>query len=195
MNCFCCGREVAIARKVKIRRWCSYEEWRGGPESAAYKAYEEQMTHRWGGVCPGCYMTLETAAAPPRSPARSSTWPAPRAPIGPGRSPLSSIWSGSGKRRRSWGYDSRRKQKNRGQKNQNRRVLIFLPQMFLHWGRVGLSGGRRTRQNRPMHTSFGVVLGFVESSHGRETGYTNGSTTPRVVANWRSARVRPSNIL
>jgi hypothetical protein len=27
---------------------------------------------------------------------------------------------------------SPQKQKNRGQKNQNRRVLIFLPQMFLH---------------------------------------------------------------
>jgi hypothetical protein len=62
MNCFCCGREVAIARKVKIRRWCSFDEWRGGPESAAYKAYEEQMTHRWGIVCPGCYMTLDNSS-------------------------------------------------------------------------------------------------------------------------------------
>jgi hypothetical protein len=62
MNCFCCGREILIARKVKIRRWCDYEAWRGGPESAAYKAYEEEMTYRWGVVCPGCYLTLDNSS-------------------------------------------------------------------------------------------------------------------------------------
>jgi hypothetical protein len=46
MNCFCCGREVFVARKVKIRRWCEYEAWRGGPDSASYKAFEETMTYR-----------------------------------------------------------------------------------------------------------------------------------------------------
>jgi hypothetical protein len=65
MNCFGCGREVSVARKVKIRRWCDYEAWRGGPDSASYLAFEEEMTFRWGVVCPSCYLTLdnETGAA------------------------------------------------------------------------------------------------------------------------------------
>jgi hypothetical protein len=65
MNCFCCGRQVAIARKVKIRRWLEFEEWQGGPQSAAYKAYLRETTYRWGTVCPGCYLALdnETGAA------------------------------------------------------------------------------------------------------------------------------------
>jgi hypothetical protein len=59
MNCFCCGRSVAIARKVKIRRLLEFEERQGGPDSAAYKAYLEETTYRWGIVCPACYLALD----------------------------------------------------------------------------------------------------------------------------------------
>jgi hypothetical protein len=40
-------------------------------------------------------------------------------------------------RRYHYARQSRRKQKNLRQKNQNRRVPIFLPQMFLHWIAAG----------------------------------------------------------
>jgi hypothetical protein len=59
MECFCCGQEMAIARKVKIRRWCRFSPVTYGPRSAAYQAYKEQMTCRWGVICGDCYRILD----------------------------------------------------------------------------------------------------------------------------------------
>jgi hypothetical protein len=59
MQCFCCERELASARRVKIRRWVEFDPLTGGPQSAAYLSYKEQMTYRWAEVCQGCYSTLD----------------------------------------------------------------------------------------------------------------------------------------
>jgi hypothetical protein len=60
MACFCCGRHIAVGRKVKIRPWLSFDP-AFGPDSAEYAAHEAQMTFRWQVICPGCYHTLESA--------------------------------------------------------------------------------------------------------------------------------------
>jgi hypothetical protein len=52
---------VTLARKVKIRRWVTYDPNQGGPESAAYQSYLEQMTFRWSVICQACYAILNDA--------------------------------------------------------------------------------------------------------------------------------------
>ncbi len=59
MQCYCCQREIASARKVKLRPWRGDEEDIGGPYSAAYKSYREDMTYRWAVICQACYSTLD----------------------------------------------------------------------------------------------------------------------------------------
>ena len=69
MECFCCRRDVPITRKVRVRRSVTYDpggpgpvpEHRG-PGSAAYTAYQEEMTFRWAVVCPACYLTLDNVS-------------------------------------------------------------------------------------------------------------------------------------
>jgi len=60
MTCYCCAREMTSARKVKLRPWRDYEVSQGGPDSAAYKSYEEEMTFRWAVICQACYSTLDS---------------------------------------------------------------------------------------------------------------------------------------
>ena len=59
MQCFCCNRELTLARKVKIRRLVDYDPTRGGRESLAYQAYEEETKYRWSVICQGCYSTID----------------------------------------------------------------------------------------------------------------------------------------
>ena len=59
MQCFCCGAELAMGRKVKIRRWRDNDPNLGGPGSAAYQSHQEQMTYRWSVICQACYSTLD----------------------------------------------------------------------------------------------------------------------------------------
>src|SRR5690348_11334767 len=59
MLCFCCGNDVQIGRKAKVRRWVDFHPSCGGPDSAAYKSYCEAMTYRWSVVCPRCYAALD----------------------------------------------------------------------------------------------------------------------------------------
>jgi len=60
MQCYCCAREVTLGRKVKLRVWRDYEPEQGGPDSAAYQSYEEEMTFRWAVVCLECYPILDS---------------------------------------------------------------------------------------------------------------------------------------
>ena len=46
---------------MKLRRWREYDPRQGGPNSAAYKSYEEEMTYRWAVICQACYSTLDNA--------------------------------------------------------------------------------------------------------------------------------------
>ena len=61
MNCFCCSRGMAIARKVKVRRLTGWT----GPEAVTSKddpaviSHVEQNTYRWGVVCLRCYSRLD----------------------------------------------------------------------------------------------------------------------------------------
>lgn len=58
MNCYCCGREIATARKVKIRGWPDvhgpFE-----PNSPASASYVEELTYRWAVICQPCYSILD----------------------------------------------------------------------------------------------------------------------------------------
>ena len=49
---------MALARKVKLRVWRDYDADQGGPDSAAYQAYKEEMTFRWAVICLSCYARL-----------------------------------------------------------------------------------------------------------------------------------------
>ncbi len=61
MRCYRCDREMTSARKVKLRPW--RDGWGdGGPDSAAYKSFVEDMTYRWGVICQACYSTLDNEA-------------------------------------------------------------------------------------------------------------------------------------
>lgn len=62
MQCYCCGAEIALARKVKLRATRDYDPENGGPGSAAYQSYQEEMTFRWSVVCQTCYSTLDNQA-------------------------------------------------------------------------------------------------------------------------------------
>ncbi len=59
MNCFCCGQEMAKARKVKIRRCVPFPSASLGPNSAAHVAYREAMTYKWDVVCQTCYELMD----------------------------------------------------------------------------------------------------------------------------------------
>ena len=50
---------MTTARKVKIRPWREFDPSSGGPDSAAYKSYIEEMTYRWSVICQRCYSTLD----------------------------------------------------------------------------------------------------------------------------------------
>ncbi len=62
MQCYCCDRRLASARKVKLRPWRDFDPERCGPDSAGYKSYEEDMTFRWAVICQPCYSTLDNYA-------------------------------------------------------------------------------------------------------------------------------------
>jgi hypothetical protein len=59
MECYCCGQSVSLARKAKLRVVRGYDVEQGGPDSAAYQSYVEEMTFRWTAICPGCFLTLD----------------------------------------------------------------------------------------------------------------------------------------
>jgi hypothetical protein len=61
MKCFCCDREVGVARKVKIRRLteCPAPAGVAPKQDPAYLSYMEQTAYRWGVVCPACYLCLD----------------------------------------------------------------------------------------------------------------------------------------
>ena len=61
MRCCCCDREMKSARKVKLRRWREYDPRQGGPDSATYKSYQEEMTYRWSVICQACYSAVDNA--------------------------------------------------------------------------------------------------------------------------------------
>ena len=63
MRCYCCNREVSLARKVKLRLWVDFDPTLAGPESAAYQAYVEAMKFRWSVICQGCYTTIDGSVA------------------------------------------------------------------------------------------------------------------------------------
>ena len=44
---------------MKLRPWREYDATQGGPDSAAYQSYEEEMTYRWAVICQACYSTLD----------------------------------------------------------------------------------------------------------------------------------------
>jgi hypothetical protein len=60
MRCYCCEREIALARKVKLRPFRDFDPTQG-PNSAAYQSYCEDMTFRWAFICNACYRTLDNA--------------------------------------------------------------------------------------------------------------------------------------
>ena len=59
MRCYCCDKETPIGRKVKLRVMRGYDLACGGPDSAAYLSYLEEMTFRWSVVCLACYLNLD----------------------------------------------------------------------------------------------------------------------------------------
>ena len=59
MNCYCCDRRIATARKVKLRPWRTYDPQAGGKDSTAYQFYCEEMTYRWAIICQACYSSLD----------------------------------------------------------------------------------------------------------------------------------------
>jgi len=56
--CYCCGREIHVARKVRVRRLTDLSEPSSKDRPAAL-AVVEQNTYRWGVVCPPCYLCLD----------------------------------------------------------------------------------------------------------------------------------------
>jgi hypothetical protein len=61
MRCYCCDREVALARKVKLRGVVEFpEHLQKQPPGPAYWAYLEEMTFRWAFICQGCYLAVDT---------------------------------------------------------------------------------------------------------------------------------------
>lgn len=61
MECYCCGKEIKIARKVKLRKWrdLSPDILIYGPDSPQYMAFKEEMTYRWAVICNACYRILD----------------------------------------------------------------------------------------------------------------------------------------
>jgi hypothetical protein len=54
MRCYCCEREIALARKVKLQPFCDYDPSQGRPDSVAYQSYRENMAIRWAFICNAC---------------------------------------------------------------------------------------------------------------------------------------------
>lgn len=50
---------MSLARKVKLRPWREYHSEAGGPETAAYVSFREEMTFRWAVICQVCYRILD----------------------------------------------------------------------------------------------------------------------------------------
>ena len=61
MRCWCCDREIRLARKVKVRPWRQYDLQESQADAAAYAFYEKEMTYRWAVICQGCYARLDNA--------------------------------------------------------------------------------------------------------------------------------------
>jgi hypothetical protein len=59
MRCYCCDKEIALARKVKLRPFRTYHPQQGAFDSTAYDSYREDMTYRWAFICQPCYATLD----------------------------------------------------------------------------------------------------------------------------------------
>jgi hypothetical protein len=60
VRCYCCDRDVPVARKAKIRPWLDTDlSHTTGPDDPAYIQYREQMTYRWAVVCNACYRILD----------------------------------------------------------------------------------------------------------------------------------------
>src|SRR5437016_862980 len=59
MRCYCCEQPIKIARKAKLRPWREFDPDQGGPETAAYQSFEEEMTFRWAFLCNACYRILD----------------------------------------------------------------------------------------------------------------------------------------
>jgi len=60
MECYCCGTKIKVGRKVKLRPWYSPNFSLADIDSAAFKAYLEDMTFRWTAVCLHCYRILDS---------------------------------------------------------------------------------------------------------------------------------------
>jgi len=62
MRCWCCDREIRLARKVKVRPWRQFvPQGEFDPNDPAYAFYEKEMTYRWAVICQGCYARLDNA--------------------------------------------------------------------------------------------------------------------------------------
>lgn len=59
MKCYCCDREMTLARKVKLRPWRAHDPRSGGHDSPAYQSFREEMTFRWAVICQACYSILD----------------------------------------------------------------------------------------------------------------------------------------
>jgi hypothetical protein len=84
MRCFCCDRDIGLARKARIRQFVDHDPEAGGPGSPAYRSSCENMTFRWAVVCPGCYALIDSDLGLAEIGGRLSNRPA--RPV-PGRSP------------------------------------------------------------------------------------------------------------
>src|SRR5258707_700955 len=62
MRCWCCDREIRLARKVKLRPWRQFvPQGEMQADDPAYAFYEKEMTYRWAVICQGCYGQLDNA--------------------------------------------------------------------------------------------------------------------------------------
>ena len=60
MRCWCCDREIRLARKVKLRPWREFvPQGEMQADDPAYAFYEKEMTYRWAVICQGCYGHLD----------------------------------------------------------------------------------------------------------------------------------------
>ena len=60
MRCWCCDREIHLARKVKLRPWREFvPQGEMRADDPAYAFYEKEMTYRWAVICQGCYAQLD----------------------------------------------------------------------------------------------------------------------------------------
>ena len=59
MQCYCCQQAIKLARKVRLRPVRGFDPAQGGPDSAAYQSYRENMTFRWAFLCNACYRALD----------------------------------------------------------------------------------------------------------------------------------------